>query len=89
MTMRLRHEKRPNYRKLQQPGLPVEEAPEVLTSTTLSIDSGPRSPDVFYRGEEAGAAPKSPGSSEMERLFRSCEHFTLAGLQTLTAFTNG
>ena len=30
--------------------LPIEEAPEAR--------AGPRSPDVFYRGEEAGAAPK-------------------------------
>ena len=35
-----------------------EEAPEAR--------AGPRSPDVFYRGEEAGAVLKNRGYNEME-----------------------
>ena len=37
-----------------------EEAPEAC--------GGPRSPDVFYRGEEAGTALKSTDKNEMQQL---------------------
>ena len=39
-------------------GLVGEEAPEAC--------AGPRSPDVFYRGEEAGAVLKTYSQNEME-----------------------
>ena len=39
---------------------PIEEAP--------GARAGPRRPDAFYRGEEAGAAPNPTEHDEMERL---------------------
>ena len=46
-----------------------EEAPEARTSAPLSIDSRLRSPNVFCRVEEAGAAQKNlTDNSEMEAL---------------------
>ena len=46
---------------------PIEEAPVAR--------AGPRSPDVFYRGEEAGAALKSDSDIEMLHLQLKRQNF--------------
>ena len=48
-----------------------EEAPVARTSAPLSIDSRPRNPDAFYRGEEAGAAIKTYRYVEQEKFLNS------------------